>query len=531
MPVPLPPPVRRRADGFYHPRTEDEIAALVRLARREGRQVRVCGAAHSVSRAIFADATQAIRAARGSALRPNERHLNLLLDQYAGVAFDDPSRRVTVEAGCHLGHDPRDPTGTSTWDSSLLAQLDARGWALPDLGGVTHQTVAGFLLTGSCGGTVQHALEDAVVALRIIDGTGEPRELVRGRDELFDAALCSMGLLGVVSTVTLQCVPRYDIVGRETITDEDACPYALFADGAAGLEGFLRSTEYARLMWWPQERVRRVVTWQARRMRDDDYSTRSGPRGALVPNQYSSLGDSLPWPRVRAVANRALQAAGGLFYDGLALAGRASAALEAVHDRSRRPVARVRAAFAGHVLPRVLRQFVPAGESQEFWDSWCHGLPLDNQMSESSLPTEFTEIWLPLERAGEILRALRAHYERGGYDATGAFLCEIYAARATRAWMHPGFRRDSLRLDFFWFRRNQGDPTRGWFVQFWELLRSFGYRLHWGKCLPADPELGARHLRRHTSRWDDFLAARADLDPDGVFLTRYWRAALGLGSP
>jgi hypothetical protein len=155
-------------------------------------------------------------------------------------------------------------------------------------------------------------------------------------------------------------------------------------------------------------------------------------------------------------------------------------------------------------------------------------LPLDNQMSERSLPTDFTEIWLPLERAGEVMRALRAHYDRHGYDATGPYICEIYAARATEAWLHPGYGRDSLRIDIFWFRRNPGDPRAGYFVQFWKLLREFGYRLHWGKHLPLDPELGARHLRANTPRWDDFLAARAELDPDAVFLTPYWRAALGV---
>ena len=188
----------------------------------------------------------------------------------------------------------------------------------------------------------------------------------------------------------------------------------------------------------------------------------------------------------------------------------------------------MRAAFANRLLPRVLRSFVALG-TQHFWDSWCHGLPLDNQMSEASMPTDFTEIWLPLERAGEVMRALRGQYDRGGYDATGAFICEVYAAHATHAWLHPAYQRDSLRIDLFWFRRNPGDPSRTYFEQFWRLLQPFGYRLHWGKILPSDPALGAKYLRHQYPRWDDFLAARADLDPDGIFFTHYWRAALGVG--
>jgi hypothetical protein len=46
--------------------------------------------------------------------------------------------------------------------------------------------------------------------------------------------------------------------------------------------------------------------------------------------------------------------------------------------------------------------------------------------------------------------------------------------------------------------------------------------------MPRCRRLGAEHLRRVTPRWDDFLAARARLDPDGVFFTRYWRERLGV---
>lgn len=510
------PPSPRGADGFFHPSSEEEIVALVRRARHEGRQLRVRGSAHSVPAAIRTD-------------EPG-RHIDVMLDRYRAVTFDDARLRVTVQAGCNLGEDPRDPTRSATWEASLLAKLDARGWALPDLGGVTHQTVAGFLMTGSCGGTVTHAFDDAVVGFRLVDGTGRVHELARG-DDRFDAIVSSLGLLGVVSTVTFQCVPRYDIVGREDVTAESDCAYGLFGDGAAGLEGFLRRAEYARLMWWPQHGVRRVVTWQARRMREDDYDESTGPRGALRRKPYRAVAHSIRDPRVGGVVNLAAQSAGGLLYDALAGAART---YEPLARRSRvleRAGVRVRNAFAARVLPPVLRQFVQTtDEPQRFWDTWCHGLPMDNQMSERSLPTEFTEIWVPLERTGEVMRALRAHYDRAGYDATGSFICEVYAARSTRGWMHPGHDRDSLRIDLFWFARNAGDPTRGWFVQFWELLRPFAYRLHWGKHLPRDPELGWRHLRRQLPRWDDFFALRAQWDPGDVFLTRYWRDALGLAS-
>jgi FAD/FMN-containing dehydrogenase len=47
--------VERAADGFHHPAGEEELAALVRRAYREGRQLRVRGAGHSAPGSILTD--------------------------------------------------------------------------------------------------------------------------------------------------------------------------------------------------------------------------------------------------------------------------------------------------------------------------------------------------------------------------------------------------------------------------------------------------------------------------------------------
>lgn len=511
-------PIARARDGYFHPSNEDELIALVRAARREGKQLRVRGSAHSVRAAIYTDDALDRLA--------TPRHLDVMLDRYVGVYFDDATMTAVVEAGCHLGFDPRDPTRTSRWDDSLLAKLEARGWAVPDLGGVTHQTVAGFLATGSHGGTLQHSFASAVVAIRVIHADGSVREYARGRDELFDAMLCSLGLLGVVSTVTLRCEPRYDVMGREDIRGESDCDYRLYEDGDEGLAGFLRRAEYARLMWWPQHGVRRVVTWQARRMLEADYDSRTGPRGALRAKPYRALGDTFENARVARAADLGSQAVAGAFFDAVAAGARARAHVDSTPLK---PLAdAMRGQFERRVLPAVIRAFVPEGSSQEFWNSWCHGLPMDNDMSERSLPTEFTELWLPLDRCGAVLRAMRAHYDEAGLDATGTFICELYGAPSFDAWLHPGYGRESIRVDLFWFGRNHGDPVRGYFRQFWELLAPFEYRLHWGKHLPREARLGHQLIRRSLPRWNDFMTVRRDLDPSGVFLSTYWRDQLGL---
>ena len=48
-------PIERSADGYYHPRTIEEIQQIVRVARARHWTVRVRGSGHSVSQAIYTD--------------------------------------------------------------------------------------------------------------------------------------------------------------------------------------------------------------------------------------------------------------------------------------------------------------------------------------------------------------------------------------------------------------------------------------------------------------------------------------------
>ena len=61
----------------------------------------------------------------------------------------------------------------STLENSLNYQLDEKGYALPVLGGMSHQSIAGFLLTGSASGSYTHGFADAVEQIDLVNGQGE----------------------------------------------------------------------------------------------------------------------------------------------------------------------------------------------------------------------------------------------------------------------------------------------------------------------------------------------------------------------
>jgi hypothetical protein len=254
------------ADGFYHPKDEDEIIELIKHANQNKLQVRVRGAAHSVNQAIFADAGG----------------LNLMLDQMNKVEIDKRKMQVTVQAGCHLGRDPYDPAGVSNLENSLLHQLDQKGLAVPDLGGIIHQAVGGFVSTGSSGGSLHDSFGEAIIALTLIDGTGKKHQVTRaGKEDLFFAAGVSMGLLGIITEVTFRLVKKFDIKGEQTTTTVAGCEVDLFGPGGNGkpsLQEFLIKTPYTRLMWWPQNGVERMVIWKAHQMQDAEYDASTGTR-------------------------------------------------------------------------------------------------------------------------------------------------------------------------------------------------------------------------------------------------------------
>lgn len=507
------PAVEKDQHGFYRPTTEEQICALVRYANRNGLQVRVRGSGHSVAASIYTD--------RYGQNPRDPREINLLLDRYTGVTFDDAKKQATALAGTHLARDPFDPHKIATDENGLLLQLDRKGWSLPTLGGITHQTVAGFISTGSSGGTLSWSAHESIVAIRIVDGQGVPHDLSEASDpDLFHAAGVSMGLLGVITSVTFQCVERFDIIGQESVTTTAGCAVDLFGTRNGGLEACLRDTPYTRFLWWPQPGVDRISHWQARRMTPADYDRETAPGGKFKPKPHMDIS-----------GNKTIQwlgeIAASLYYGAIGRVRRGSLPGKLMY----------------WTLPHVLKVFVRLdGKNgpQRFWDTWWHGMPMDNQVSDAFIPTWFSELWIPVSKSQQFMQVMRRYVDERGIDATGTFAFEIYGSKANRFWMSPAYQQDVFRMDFLWFAKNAGDPVRDFYQQYWELLRPLGFRLHWGKYLPdastpwtpdpARPELRSwiDYLRSLYPRWDDFMAVRDRMDPDQVFVTDYWRRHLGI---
>jgi xylitol oxidase len=112
--------------------------------------------------------------------------------------IDTAAATVTAGAGVRYG--------------DLAQRLDAAGWALPNLGSLPHISVAGACATATHGsGDRNRNLPAAVRALDLVTADGSLLTLDRADSGRFPSAVVGLGALGIVTTLTLDLVPAFQV--------------------------------------------------------------------------------------------------------------------------------------------------------------------------------------------------------------------------------------------------------------------------------------------------------------------------------
>lgn len=183
--------VRATPAEIATPASRDAVVDVVERARDEGRNVRVVGSGHSFTRLVETD------------------DVLVSLDEHQGVVdIDEDAQRATVKAGTKLHR--------------LNDALDEHDLAMENMGDVDEQSVAGALSTGTHGtGIGFKVLADQLASVTLVDGEGEVRTYDRG-DDGFGPAQVSLGALGVITEVTLDLEPAYDLRLVKSKRDVDA---------------------------------------------------------------------------------------------------------------------------------------------------------------------------------------------------------------------------------------------------------------------------------------------------------------------
>lgn len=186
MPVELTEPrlnwagnLQYSAKKFYQPRSTEELQELVRAADK----VKALGTQHCFNTIADSRSSQV-------SVRSFDRMIEI----------DPDKQTATVDAGASYGQ--------------ICTELYQKGYALHNLASLPHISVAGAIATATHGSGVTNGnLGSAVSGMEFIDSSGEVQRLTRKNDgEIFQGMITHLGGLGVITGITLDLLPAFEVV-------------------------------------------------------------------------------------------------------------------------------------------------------------------------------------------------------------------------------------------------------------------------------------------------------------------------------
>ncbi|EFE66306.1 oxidoreductase [Streptomyces viridosporus ATCC 14672] len=166
------------AEELHRPRNLDALRALV----AESSRVRVLGSGHSFNE--IAEAGEGGVLLSLGALPPR-------------IDVDTAARTVRVGGGVRY--------------AELARRVHAHGLALPNMASLPHISVAGSVATGTHGsGVANGSLASVVREVEMVTATGDTERTSRD-DARFGGVVTALGALGVVTALTLELEPAYEV--------------------------------------------------------------------------------------------------------------------------------------------------------------------------------------------------------------------------------------------------------------------------------------------------------------------------------
>ena len=378
------------------PTTVAEVAEIVGAAAERGDRVKCVGAGHSFTPAAATDGVL------------------VSLDDLTGIEAIVPT----------LGADGRaDGAEVTVWAGTRLHRLGPLLWDLglaqQNLGDFAEQSLAGAVSTGTHGtGLTAPGIPATVVGLQLVTADGSVVSCSRtSHPEVFEAARLGIGALGIITKMTIRCVPAFALRAEER-------PWTLSA-ALADLEGFARSADHAEFFWFPHTDA--ISVKRNTRLAGDTDLRPVGRIRELVSDEFLS--------------NEAFDAV--------------------CRAATRRPA----------LTPRLNRLSSRALSAREFTDR-------SYRVFASPRRVRFREMEyaVPLEAAAGVLRDLRDTIDRAG--VVTPFPVEVRFAAADDVWLSTAYDRDVCYIAVHQYHRMDHTEL---FRLAESIFLASGGRPHWGK--------------------------------------------------
>lgn len=447
-----------RPEIYLQPQSLEEVQKIITLARRCRRRLVVVGSGHSPSDLTCTSSWM------------------VNLDHYSRVLKVDKQRKtLLVEGGIRL--------------RALNEAANRHGLTLPSLGSINEQSIVGAISTGTHGSSLKHGLmSDSVRSLRIVLSNGQVvRCSPEQNQELYRAALLSLGALGIIVEIEIEVTDACNIEWEQTLKP--------LSEILATWDTILwKQKEFVRVWWMPY--MKRAIVWSAEK------------------------------------TDKPVRPAESSWYGG-------SIGFHTYHNLL----------FLSNYVPQILPwiEWFVFGMQYGFstGQSTTAVEPLETGLLMNCLYSQFVNEWaLPLRKGPEAISRLSAwmNGEKGGggipFPVRGLYVhcpIEVRVGDTSRC-PHPRPYLDNtcadeptLYLNATLYRPYLQDPPCRWryYEAFEWLMRDMGGKPHWAKNFSYTSREHIKDMFPETL--PEWAGVRNAADPGGMFLGEWHRRDLSLG--
>jgi len=369
------------------------------------------------------------------------------------------------------------------------------GMALPNMGHISGQTIAGACSTGTHGKTGNHAcISEIVTVWRIVTAergvieihtnNGKPElkgENIAGLNasDMYSAFGVSLGLLGIISTLTIQIVPKFCLLSK--------CVIHNFADAVAEID----------------------TLWEKNAWADVEYFTSTG-RVIFETVNFIDKGKS--------VADIVAENKSVKFTDGPIRAQLLSevrlvdesltVASKFFHERTPDSLLKLEELL-------VVKTGLPYPVVGRSYESIAQNDGLDLKHYEMDLA-------VPFEHVTQVFAKIHEYFTT---SKNFRFMpIDFRCTKADNFWMSCAYNRKTLWICFLEYRQMDEKVIKQFYDDMRKIVSPYNYRSHWGKVMRDD----VSHVQTVFPKLHEFLKLRKELDPQGIFLNPYFAELIGI---
>lgn len=420
------------AGYYFEPETENDISDIVKKAQAQNKKIRVVGTGHSFSPIALSNG------------------ILISLKKMDRIISTD-GNLVTVQGGTTL--------------KELYAHLKKNNLSLPNYGVINKQTIAGAIATGTHGSGINlKSLSASVHSMKMIKADGTTLSVSKNSSvqinneklSLIDFTNLSLGLLGIVTEITLQCEPMYYVRSEEKVMDLDE-----YLDS---LNSWHRKYDFLKAWWFPH--TDKAYVYLSERITKEAYDARKDEKYTADQKKKDGEIDKKLSPLFK----------------------------KSLHDAS--------------LIPKINKDALET----YFTDRIKYGTSMDMLVHEETVPMIVSEFALTLEH-DQHLKALKELKTFIDKNPQLHFPVDLRFTAQEDSFLSTSYSEPVFHIGMC-VREHQGKEIPEVMQNFIRIMKKYEARPNWGKISDASK----KYLERNFKGYEKFKFIREQFDPEKRFM-------------